>query len=209
MLDVIGVGFGRTGTLSLKAALEQLGFGPCHHMLGLLDRPGEIPLWEEAAAGRADWEKVYDGYRSSVDWPGAAFWRELVARNPESKVILTVRDPASWYRSAHGSIYRSVTAPDDGRDPVFTRLRALSLDIVWNGVFGGGFADRDHAVTVFERHIEEVRREVPAGRLLEFHVGQGWEPLCGFLGVPVPGGDFPHHNDGAQFAATLEQRKEH
>jgi Sulfotransferase domain len=205
MLDVIGAGFGRTGTVSMKKALETLGFGPCHHMLDLFERPSEIELWREAERRQtADWEKLYAGHRSTIDWPGSRFWRDLVARYPEAKVILTVRDPQSWYVSARDSIYASMLPPDNGSDPVFTKMREMSDEVVWQGVFKGRFADMEYALNVYEEHNEAVRREVPADRLLVFEVGEGWQPLCDFLGVPVPAEPFPRLNNRATFARLID-----
>ncbi|QFG20103.1 sulfotransferase family protein [Actinomadura sp. WMMB 499] len=207
MIQIIGAGCGRTGTLSLKAALERLGFGPCHHMLGMLDRPAEIDGWHRAAVtGVTNWDELYRGYRATVDWPGARYWRELAVRFPAAKVILTERDPARWYESALGSIYRAAMAPDDGSDPLLARMRRMSRAVVWDGVFGGRFEDADHAMRTFADHNRAVRREIPADRLLVFEVARGWEPLCDFLGVPVPSEPFPHENDRAGFAARLAGR---
>ncbi|GAA4139424.1 sulfotransferase family protein [Actinomadura keratinilytica] len=210
MLEVIGVGFGRTGTLSLKVALERLGFGPCHHMLALFDDPGQIALWKRAARGEAvDWTEVYRNYRSTVDWPGARFWRQIADAFPAAKVVLTVRDPESWYDSAHRSIYETAMAPlpESGVDPVYAALREMSHEVVWDGVFGGRFADRDHAIRTFTEHNEAVRRALPAERLLVFRASQGWEPLCGFLGVEVPDEPFPRRNDREAFAEFIEARR--
>lgn len=207
MLEVFGAGAGRTGTLSLKKALERLGFGPCHHMLHLLERPEEMPLWEDAAAGRpTDWTRVYAGYRSSVDWPGARWWREITTTFPKAKVILTLRDPESWYDSVTNSTFKAaMRQPPPDASPDFERLRRLSIDIVWEGVFGGRFTDKDHALRVYREHNEAVQREIPADRLLVFEVSQGWQPLCDFLGVPVPDEPFPRSNDRAQFASTMRE----
>jgi hypothetical protein len=209
MLQIIGAGLGRTGTMSLKTALERLGFGPCHHMLGLFDDPGQIPLWQRAARGESmDWTKVYAGYRATVDWPGARFWREIAAGFPAAKVILTLRDPASWYASAKSSIYAAATAPlpASGADPVFASLREMSHQVVWDGFFDGRFQDEAHAVKVFEKHNKAVIKELDNDRLLTFNVRQGWEPLCDFLGVPVPDEPFPRTNDRDQFAAEIQER---
>lgn len=206
MLEVIGAGFGRTGTLSLKAALERLGFGPCHHMLGMLEKPDEIPMWRDAAQGRpVDWDRVYRGYRSSVDWPGARFWRELVDHYPEAKVILSLRDPQRWYDSALGTIHRAAMDASPAASPLLAEMREMSREVVWDGLFEGRFTDRAHAVKVFEAHIEEVRAHVPAERLLVFEVAQGWEPLCGFLGAPVPDEPFPRRNDQEEFGGLLAE----
>ncbi|TDD36590.1 sulfotransferase family protein [Actinomadura sp. KC06] len=206
MIQIIGAGFGRTGTLSLKTALERLDFGPCHHMLGMLERPSELDGWEDAANGRPVWDEIYRGYRSTVDWPGARFWRELTRHYPDAKMILTERDPDRWYESARDSIYRVAMAEDDGSDPVLAQLRRMAKAVVWNGLFGGRFEDADYAKAVFTRHNAAVRREIPAGRLLVFDVAEGWEPLCRFLDVPVPDEPFPHQNDRARFTEMLDGR---
>jgi sulfotransferase family protein len=200
MLEVIGTGFGRTGTLSLKAALERLGFGPCHHMLELMGDAGQIAQWTRVARGEtADWDAVYRGYRATVDWPGARYWRELTAHFPQAKVILTVRDPWRWYESAAASIFGSASGPAPA-DPDLARLRQITRDIVWDGEFAGRFADERHAIEVFTGHNRAVRREIPADRLLVYEVTQGWEPLCAFLGAPVPDEPFPRMNDRREFA---------
>jgi hypothetical protein len=206
VLEVIGAGFGGTGTLSVKLALERLGFGPCHHMAELIDDPEQIELWSRAAEeGTADWDAVYRGYRSTVDWPGVAFWRQLVDYYPHAKVLLTVRDPQSWYESTREGIYRAT--PIRPEDPVGARRRELVQRVVWDGDFGGRFEDPEHAMAVFTEHNDAVRREVPADRLLEFDVRQGWGPLCDFLGVPVPDKPFPRTNDRQEFAERVARRQ--
>jgi hypothetical protein len=206
-MDVIGAGFGRTGTLSLKIALEMLGFGPCMHMVPLLDDPERAALFHRAAEGDpASLDKALAGHRSTVDWPGTYFWRELTARYPAAKVILTVRDPQRWYDSAHSTIFQAVTNAARNADVSKAAELAMVRALVWDGTFGGRFADRDHAIRVFTEHNEAVRREIPADRLLEFEVSQGWQPLCDFLGVPVPEVPFPRTNDSAEFQARFEQR---
>ncbi|MEV0401924.1 sulfotransferase family protein [Actinoallomurus sp. NPDC050550] len=205
MLQVIGAGFGRTGTLSMKLALERLGFGPCHHMIELIDDQEQLDLWSRVAEdGTADWDMVYRDFRATVDWPGVTFWRQLVAHYPEAKVILTVRDPRSWYESAYESIYRARSYLAD--DPLSRERRELVGRLLWDGAFGGRFEDAEHAMAVFAAHNDEVRREVPAERLLEFQVKQGWGPLCDFLGVPVPDEPFPRSNDRQEFAARIADR---
>jgi Sulfotransferase domain len=191
MLDVIGVGFGRTGTYSLKYALEELGFGPCHHGYEMLRRPELVPLWERAIAGEPIWDEVFAGYRSTTDSPGADFWRELVEAYPDAKVVLTVRDPQRWYDSL-------LTLAEKLANP---RVRAV-IDARLRPLYGmrrlyDGVDVRDRAATIqrFEQHTEEVRVTVPADRLLVFDVEQGWQPLCAFLGVEVPDSEFPHRND--------------
>jgi hypothetical protein len=206
-MDVIGVGFGRTGTLSLKVALEQLGFGPCMHMLPLLDDPERASLFHRAADGDlASLDKALTDHRSTVDWPGAYFWRELTDRHPDAKVVLTVRDPERWYDSAHRTIFQAAMHSPADADAFAAAGLEMARELVWERTFGGRFADREHAVRVFTEHNEAVRREVPAERLLEFEVAQGWQPLCDFLGVPVPEEQFPRTNDSASFQARIMER---
>jgi len=201
-MDVIGAGLGRTGTLSLKVALEMLGFGPCLHMVSVLDDAERATLFQRAADGDlGSLTKALEGHRSTVDWPGVFFWRELVELHPRAKVILTVRDPEQWYDSAHRTIFQA--ALNASRAPSALPAAGIGMiqRLVWEGTFGGRFADREHTVRVFEQHNEAVRRAVPAGRLLEFEVSEGWAPLCDFLGVPVPKAPFPRTNDTAEFLA--------
>jgi hypothetical protein len=196
-MDVIGAGFGRTGTLSLKAALEQLGLGPCAHMMPLIGDEERSQLFGWAAAGdEASLDKALDGYRSTVDWPGVFFWKELIEKYPDAKVVLTVRDPQEWYASAERTIWAAANAP---RRPGMERFREMAEATNWNGTFDGRFGDRDHAIRVFTEHNDEVRRTVEPERLLEYEVGQGWQPLCDFLGTPVPEQPFPRLNDAASF----------
>jgi hypothetical protein len=199
-LDVIGPGFGRTGTNSLKLALEHLGFGPCHHMFEVRDHAELLPDWERAAAGRpVDWERVFRGYRSQVDWPGAKFWRELAAAFPTARVVLTVRDPDAWFDSVQATIAPFIAARGKHASP-HTNAIAVMAHRLLAQVFGeGGWTDRAHATRVFRDHIPEVQSAMPAARLLTFDLSDGWRPLCGFLGVPVPGIPFPQTNSSREF----------
>ena len=198
---VIGAGFGRTGTLSLKTALEQLGLGPCHHMVELFKHPEQIPVWDAATDGApVDWEALLAAYRSIVDWPGCHFWRELVDRYPGAKVVLTVRDPAGWYRSASETIFRFMQEkPKD--DPAYQAQWRLVRKMILQQTFGGSVADPELAMDVLKMHDEEVKRTVPDDRLLVYEVKEGWAPLCAFLGVPVPDAPFPKSNTTEEFLA--------
>ncbi|MFC4001880.1 sulfotransferase family protein [Prauserella oleivorans] len=207
-MKIVGAGFGRTGTASMKAALEHLGFGPCYHMFDVIADPGKMHHWRRAVDGEdMDWSKVFAGYQSTVDWPGCAFWSQIAEAYPESKVLLTVRDPQRWYDSTYKTIYQFYTAETDPAVPAEMSevFRPLVGKMIWEGTFGGRFEDRDHAIEVFERHNEEVRGTVPASRLLEYEVGSGWEPLCEFLGVDVPDVEFPHVNDSASMPELVER----
>jgi len=215
-VKVIGAGFGRTGTSSLKAALETLGFGSAYHMTEVFTHPEHVGFWEAARRGeRVDWEGFFSGYGVAVDWPACAFYAELMEAFPEAAVILTVRDPERWYDSTLSTIYgiRKVSAgPAPVRQafafaglfaPGVTGIARLADEIVWRDTFDGRFEDRRHAIETFGRHNEEVRRQVPPERLLVYDVKEGWGPLCDFLGVETPDRPFPHLNDTREMRRRL------
>jgi hypothetical protein len=199
-LEIIGAGFGRTGTNSLKLALEHLGFGPCHHMFEVRDNPEQLANWEAAARGeKVDWDEVFDGYRSQVDFPGARYWRELVAHYPNAKVILTVRDPDAWFDSVQATIAPFVLARGQHSSPHVNAIAEMGHQTVAVQVFNDRITDRDHLIRIYKRHIDDVQTEIPADRLLTFDLRDGWEPLCRFLGVDVPDIPFPKTNSSKQF----------
>ncbi len=197
-LDVIGVGLGRTGTLSLKVALEILGFKPCYHMVEVWANPPCIGEWLQAADGKPSWDKLFAGFRATVDYPGCHFWRELTAAYPRAKVLLTVRDPASWFESTQATIFSPMMRNRVGESPSGEFLKKT----VWNP-FGNRIDDRDHMIAAFERHTAEVTRAIPRERLLVLDVKQGWKPLCDFLGVPAPSRPFPKLNSREELGAAL------
>jgi hypothetical protein len=197
-LRVIGVGVGRTGTFSMKLALEELGFGRCHHMEEVdVNSPEQIALWRSAADGKVDWNAAYAGFDSAVDWPTAAFCQELAGAYPNAKFILTLRDPEKWYESFSNTIYALI-------QPTEKTPRELLpfLDMVIAVVRKTGFqipSTKEEILAAFHRHTETVKSTVPADRLLLFDVKQGWEPLCRFLGAPVPAKEFPRTNNTKDF----------
>lgn len=224
-LEVIGAGFGRTGTHSLQHALERLGFDRCEHMSNLIERPERFAVWQEAlrrtqAGEPVGWDAVFAGYKATVDWPGVYFWRELAAVYPAAKVILSLRDPERWYDSARETIWPVSSAEGAGElgadmPPAYAeyadlhrRVVDLLEPIIWQGTFGGRFRDRAAAIDVFERHNAAVQAAMGPERLLVFEAKQGWEPLCRFLDVPVPDEPFPHVNDRDAFKARREGRLE-
>jgi hypothetical protein len=204
-LKVIGAGFGRTGTLSLKSALEELGFGPCYHMVELFQKPAALDQWIDITRGvPADWHTVFAGYQATVDWPACTFYQELMHTYPDAKVLLTVRDPKQWYESAYSTIYQ---APH--RNLALPPQVKLVQALIWERTFHGQFEDKDSAITVFMQHIEEVKQHVPPEKLLIYDVKEGWEPLCAFLKVEVPTDTpFPHLNDRDNFAGNLRSQQQ-
>jgi Sulfotransferase domain len=215
-MRIIGAGFGRTGTTSLKSALEELGFGSCYRMTEAFEHPEHVAFWEAAHRGeRVDWEGFFSGYGVAVDWPACAFYAELMDCYPDAKVILTVRDPDRWYESTRSTIYgiRKVSA---GPAPVrlafalaglfvpgVTGIARLANGIVWEDTFDDRFEDRRHAIETFRRHNEAVQRRVPPERLLVYDVREGWASLCDFLGVEAPEEPFPHLNDTREMRRRL------
>jgi hypothetical protein len=203
-LRVIGTGFGRTGTNSLRLALEQLGFGPCHHMFALREHPAQLAHWQAAARGETpDWDAAFEGWGAAVDWPSAAFWRQTTAHFPQALVIHSTRSPESWHRSVLNTILPAMEGlaqmePGPRRD----RLE-MARRLIVEQTFGGRMADPEHAMAVYRAHEAEVLEAIPPGRLLVYRVGAGWEPLCAFLGVPVPDAPFPETNSTAEFTAKV------
>jgi Sulfotransferase domain len=204
-MKVIGAGFGRTGTMSLKVALQQIGFGPCLHMIDLLAGMPELSdTFREAYEGKpTDWKTALKDFESTVDWPGCSFYKEYMEIFPDAPVILTVRDPESWYKSVNDTIYGAAmaisTMPDLAEKPVAKMLKA----VVWEGDLQDRFADKDHTLSLFNEHNRKVQEYVPSDRLLVFEVKQGWAPLCNFLGVDVPSEPFPHVNDTNSFLENM------
>lgn len=211
VIKVIGAGFGRTGTGSLRFALEKLGVDKCYHMSEIMDSPEKARDWINAKQKKyVDWDDVFDGYQATVDWPSCAFYKELHDYYPGAKVILTVRDPDEWYRSTYETIYAMTKA----RNKIIARLfpaarnmKQMIIDIIWDGTFHHKFEDEIYAKTVFKNHIEEVKRTVPKEQLLIYEIKQGWEPLCKFLAVPAPQGEpFPIINDSKSMKILLRKR---
>lgn len=197
-LKVIGAGLGRTGTMSLKLALEHIKFGPCYHMSEVMaGARRNLPLWLDVIAGKPAWDTIFDGFASTVDYPTANYWRELVEHFPEAKVILTVRDPNAWFDSVSQTIFSPEHRAAFGTAPISTFMQgAVTRD------FGDRIDDRAWMVDYFARRNEEIIAALPRERLLVLPVGAGWEPLCTFLGVDVPAEPYPSVNSHSEFGAT-------
>ncbi|MEM7121774.1 MAG: sulfotransferase family protein [Pseudomonadota bacterium] len=195
-LRVVGAGVGRTGTASLKQALERLLGGTCHHMFEVSANQDEIPVWKAAAHGTMpDWHAFLSRYVAIVDWPGAAFWRELTTAYPDALVLLSVREPESWYKSASETIF----ADDAGGD-------SPALLDMWHALARNRFCDdphdKDKLIAAMLAHNAAVEAAIPPERLLQWQAGDGWEPICTALDLPVPDEPFPHTNTKAQFLAS-------
>lgn len=204
-LEIVGTGFGRTGTLSLKGALEQLGFGRCYHMIEVAQNPGHAALWSAAHDGaHTDWPALFARYRATVDWPSTAFWRQIVAAHPRAKVIHSERPADAWYRSVCNTILQVMKNPTPANaPPAMHEQLEMARKVILRGVFDDRFEDEAHAIAIYEAHNACVKREIPRERLLVYEPGQGWEPLCEFLGLPVPATPYPKVNTTEDFLARI------
>src|SRR5215469_1597083 len=198
-LKVVGSGLGRTGTKSMQTALNKLGFGPCHHMVEVFTHPESMALWVRASKGEDVWDEIFKDYRSAVDYPSAAYWREIAAKYPDAKVLHTTRDPDQWYDSASTTIL----SPDSPA----TRTSPDTLPGAFFSSFTGGIrehlGDRAWMTDYFRRHDAEVKAAIAPERLLVYQVGEGWDRLCAFLGVPVPDEPYPSENSRQEFQARV------
>jgi hypothetical protein len=204
-LRVVGAGLGRTGTNSLKLALEQLTGGRCYHMIELFERPGDLPLWHAAVRGDPpDWRTFPEGFTATVDWPACAFWDGLAEAHPDALVVLSVRDSAEqWWRSFEATIVAGLSRPVPADRPGWAARRKVTLEMLEH-TFTPAWRERDGAMAGYEAHNAAVRSAVSPSRLVEWRPGDGWQPLCTALGVPVPDEPFPHVNSTEEFRA--EQR---
>lgn len=201
-IEVIGAGWGRTATNSLKLGLEQLGFGRCHHMWEVAnDQDRLVPLWNDALDGNPDWSAIFEGDRSAVDWPVAGFWKELSAYYPEARVILTTRTPESWYASISETILKVIDDPEQAPEPARPVTRMAKRAVIQS--IGSDWSP-EVLTRLFREHEEKVRTSISADRLLVFDPKDGWEPLCRFLGVPAPSGPFPRSNHRDEFFANMD-----
>ena len=191
-MRIIGAGFGRTGTDSMRHALNMLGLGPTHHMFEVIDSPVQKERWRAVANGAApDWPLLFEGFNAAIDWPSSYYWRELMEVYPDALILLTHRSADSWWASFEGTILKAIETTDDPD--------ALNRRIIAEGVFGGRPGDRDHAIATYNAHVSEVLATVPADRLHVHQIGEGWERLCARLGLLVPEVPFPSGNATGEF----------
>ena len=197
-ISLIGAGYGRTGTLSLKSALETLGYNKCHHMIEVIRNPGEPEKWLQAIdAKTVNWASLLKGYEATVDWPACHFYQELADYYPKAKVLLSIRDPLDWFESMSattlGVIRKRMQASNAGQP------KNLGTELVVNAAFGGEIDDAEQAIRMFNQHTKEVVDIIDSDRLLIYNVREGWEPLCQFLDKPVPDAPFPRVNSRDEF----------
>jgi len=183
--------------MSMKLALEQLGFWPCHHMIEVIENTDrQVPLWKDALAGRPNFDVIYDGFAAAVDWPTAAFWKDVINHYPDAKVILTTRSPESWYESISGTILATLGAPETW-PPQAVEWFTMVAEAVERSL--GPSREKDDVIAAYIAHDVSVKAAIPEGRLLVHEARDGWQPLCDFLGVPVPDVPYPRTNTKEEF----------
>ena len=202
-LKVVGSGLGRTGTKSMQTALGMLGFGPCHHMVEVFRHPESMALWVEAAKGRPNWDLIFKDYHAMVDYPGAAHWKAIADHYPDAKVLHTVRDPDKWFDSTQATIFAPRSHAAEPPAGIQAEFFASFM-----GPFREHMHDRGFMTDYFRRHTEEVKAYIAPERLLIYEVGEGWDRLCKFLGVPVPDQPYPSENSTAEFQARVKAQME-
>lgn len=202
-LEVIAAGLGRNATFSMKFALERLGFGPCHHMVEVFaDARNQIPLWIEASRGNPDWDAIFDGFRSTSDYPSASYWRELAAHYPDAKVVLATRDPDSWFDSVSATIF----SPKMQEGAVGSPMGEMMKGVIFDHFGGGDITDRAFMTDWYVKRNQQVVGTIAPDRLLQFHPKMGWGPLCEFLGVDVPDLPFPRVNSRDELGAKADEQ---
>ena len=200
-LRVVGAGLGRTGTMSLKLALERLLGAPCYHMVEVFEHPAHFARWTAAARGeRVDWHELLAGYAAAVDWPAAAFWEELAAAFPDAIILWSWREPEAWWKSASETIF----AP--GRERPMPGMREM-FEAMMSARFTPTPHVREAALAAYERCNAHVQATAPKDRLVAWRPGDGWGPLCAALKLPVPDAPFPHVNTTGEFNARAAARR--
>jgi hypothetical protein len=204
-LRVVGAGLPRTGTASMKEALERLLGGPCYHMREVFEHPEHSALWSRALHGdAAGWRACLQGYVAAVDWPASFFWREIADANPDAPVLLTVRtDARAWWGSVDATIMAVLRREALQHDPAWA---AMAIELFERTGIRDG--DPDGTMALYERHNAEVRAAVPPERLIEWRPGDGWEPICTGLGIPVPDEPYPHVNTREEWLERRVQEAE-
>ncbi|HTT83372.1 MAG TPA: sulfotransferase [Rhizomicrobium sp.] len=203
-LRVVGAGVGRTGTASLKMALERLLDAPCYHMIEVFQHPEHVPEWHKAMLGQdVDWNRLFAGFVAAVDWPAGACWPELMRAYPDAPVLLSIRNPEAWWTSANETIFTHLNdnpmAPPGWLDMVHDMIRNR---------FGTEVIDRETCIAAFNAHNARVRAEVPKERLLVWEAADGWAPICAALHVAIPDEPFPRTNTTEEWRARSAARAE-
>lgn len=206
-LKIIGASFGRTASLSLKKALEILGYTNCYHMSEVVTKPEHSELWLRAWNGEFIWDDIFDGYQAAVDWPVAAFWPQLMEAYPEAKIILSTREPEAWYESAKNTIFKSMDEGINSKNQEIRKRILMAKEIIVDGTFNGKLNDKKHCIKIYNENIARCKKEVDSDRLITFNPKDGWDSLCKQLACPIPNVDYPFINTTKEFEARWRSRK--
>ena len=217
-IKIIGAGFPRTGTNTLRESLELLGFGKTYHMKNLIVQPENLHYWTTLKeTGTTNWQELYDGYEATVDFPCYPWYKEHMKQYPDAKVILTLRPFEKWYESFYSTIWQAQNRPEeqngemaqrvasDPRLQAVMKVMGFAKQTINEDHFQGRFLDKEFMEKIYNDHNEEVKKCVPANKLLVFDAGEGWQPLCEFLDVKKPDAPLPHTNKREDFAAMVGQ----
>jgi hypothetical protein len=205
-LKIIGAGFGRTATLSLKYALERLGFGPCHHMSEVISNAAQTALWSDVTDGKPDFGAIFSGYSSAVDFPTSAYWQDVLATYPNSKVVLNLRDPDDWYESFSQTILPLILDKSSWPEAATPWFKMIEKVIIGKAL--GGKTDKTGILAAYRENEATVRALAKTGRALVFQPRDGWQPLCTFLGVEVPTDPYPKSNERKEFFSNVKSGTE-
>lgn len=206
-LKIIGASFGRTASLSLKKALEILGYTNCYHMSEVVTKPEHSELWLRAWKREFIWDDIFDGYQAAVDWPVAAFWPQLMEAYPEAKIILSTREPEAWYESAKNTIFKSMDEGINSKNKEIRKRILMAKEIIVDGTFNGKLNDKKHCIKIYNENIARCKKEVDSDRLITFNPKDGWDSLCKQLACPIPNVDYPFINTTKEFEARWRSRK--
>ena len=206
-LKIIGASFGRTASLSLKKALEILGYKNCYHMSEVVTKPEHSELWLRAWKREFIWDDIFDGYQAAVDWPVAAFWPQLMEAYPEAKIILSTREPEAWYESAKNTIFKSMDEGINSKNQEIRKRILMAKEIIVDGTFNGKLNDKKHCIKIYNENIARCKKEVDSDRLITFNPKDGWDSLCKQLACPIPNVDYPFINTTKEFEARWRSRK--
>ena len=207
-LRIIGASYGRTASLSLKKALEILGYSKCYHMSEVVTNPKHSGLWLRAWKGEFIWDDIFNGYQAAVDWPVAAFWPELMEAYPRAKIILSIRDPEAWYESAKNTIFKSMDEGMRSQNLEIRKRIAMAKEIIVEGTFNGELNNKEHCIRIYNENIDRCKREVESERLIIFDPKNGWQSLCEQLKCPIPNTDYPFINTTKEFEERWRSRKD-
>ena len=206
-LRLIGASFGRTASLSLKKALEILGYSKCYHMSEVVTNPEHSKLWLRAWKGDFIWDDIFNGYQAAVDWPVAAFWPQLMEVYPKAKFILSLREPEAWYESAKNTIFKSMDEGMHSKNPEIRKRILMAKEIIVDGTFNGKLNDKKHCIKIYNENIARCKQEIEPGRLIIFNPKDGWDSLCKQLECPIPNVDYPFINTTKEFEERWRSRK--